>query len=219
MCFYDNSIAPITSVSKSLKPIFIRSDHPAEPAEIDSEDIADAISGIKIIESMSSGLKHFVSQYQKLSRVPDPIIEPINVGTWSEELRQLGSELISDEQTRIHIFVDDGVSEFFADESLLRQVMLNLIKNAVEAPSVDKQKNIKVLMAQSEDGKSIIRVVNDGEPISKEIQDQIFIPFFTTKETGDGIGLFLSRQIIYMHKGKLEVYTNKDLETVFEIVL
>jgi nitrogen fixation/metabolism regulation signal transduction histidine kinase len=214
-----NSIAPITSVSKSLKPIFIRSDHPVEPAEIDSEDIADAISGLEIIESMSSGLKHFVSQYQKLSRVPDPVIEPINVGAWSEKIRHLGSELIHEGNTLLSITVDKGVSEILADEILLNQVMLNLIRNAVEAPCVNKKKNIKVLISQSEDGNSTIRVVNDGEPITKEIQDQIFIPFFTTKEKGDGIGLFLSRQIIYMHKGKLEVYTNKDLETVFEIVL
>ena len=101
-----NSIAPITSVSKSLRPIFIRSDYPAEPAEIDSDDIADAISGLEIIESMSSGLKHFVSQYQKLSRVPDPVIEPINVDAWAEKIRHLGSELIPEDNTLLSITVD-----------------------------------------------------------------------------------------------------------------
>jgi len=214
-----NSIGPITSVSKSLKPIFVRSGHPVNPSEIDTGIIEDTISGLNIIESMSTGLKHFVGQYQKLSRVPDPIIESINVQAWVDRIRQMGTELIPDEHTLMKLTVDDGVQEICADETLLNQVMLNLIKNAVEAPSVEDRKNIRIHIARSEDEKSIIRVINDGEPISKEIQDQIFIPFFTTKETGDGIGLFLSRQIIYMHKGNLVVYTDKDFKTVFEIVI
>jgi len=214
-----NSIAPITSVSKSLKPIFTRSDRAVLPSDIDSENIEDTISGLKIIESMSSGLKHFVSQYQKLSRIPDPVIETINVSTWSEKISLLGSKLIPDGNTHLDISHDEDMSEILADEKLLNQVMLNLIRNAVEAPKIGKRKKINIHISLSDEGKSIIRVVNDGEAISPEIRDQIFIPFFSTKNSGDGIGLFLSRQIIYMHQGDLIAYTNKDRETVFEIAL
>ena len=168
---------------------------------------------------MSSGLKHFVSQYQKLSRIPDPVIETINVSTWSEKISLLGSKLIPDGNTHLDISHDEDMSEILADEKLLNQVMLNLIRNAVEAPKIGKRKKINIHISLSDEGKSIIRVVNDGEAISPEIRDQIFIPFFSTKNTGDGIGLFLSRQIIYMHQGDLIAYTNKDRETVFEIAL
>jgi len=68
-------------------------------------------------------------------------------------------------------------------------------------------------------GRAILKVVNNGEPIPNDVQDKIFVPFYTTKEEGSGIGLFLSRQIINLHKGSLSVYTNEKQETVFEVVL
>jgi nitrogen fixation/metabolism regulation signal transduction histidine kinase len=214
-----NSIAPITSVSKSLKPIFLKGNTPIEPSEIDEKKIGDTISGLEIIESMSSGLKNFVGHYRKLSQIPEPVIISLDIVKWTDTLRSLGSELIPNGNIELDIVIQDGVKAINADEGLLNQVMINLIKNAAEAPNPRDIKKIKVTVGAANDGKTVIRVINDGAPISADIQDKIFVPFFTSKEHGAGIGLFLCRQIISGHGGSISAYTNLKAETVFEILL
>ena len=214
-----NSIAPITSVSKSLKPIFLKDSTPIDPSEIDEKKIGDTISGLEIIESMSSGLKNFVGHYRKLSKIPEPVITSLDVVNWTDTLKSLGLELIPNDNTELELIIEDGVKAIHADEGLLNQVMINLIKNAVEAPNQRDKKIIKVTVGPASDGKTIIRVINDGSPISEDIQDKIFVPFFTSKEHGAGIGLFLCRMIISGHTGSISAYTNQSAETVFEIIL
>ncbi|MCK5138124.1 MAG: GHKL domain-containing protein [Bacteroidales bacterium] len=214
-----NSIAPIISVSKSLKPIFLKNNTPVEPSIIDEKRISDTISGLEIIESMSSGLKNFVGHYRKLSQIPEPEKVSLDVMKWSGALKSMGLELIPHDNTDLDIVIQDGVKVIYADEGLLNQVMINLIKNAEEALILTKRKKIKIVIGVSDDGKTAIRVINNGEPISADFQDKFFVPFFTTKESGAGIGLFLSRQIISMHKGSISAFTNQNTETVFEIIL
>ncbi len=214
-----NSIAPIVSVSKSLKPFFSRKNGPAKPGEIDEKRINDTISGLEIIETMSSGLQNFVHNYRKLSQIPEPVIALIDAVKWAERLESLGQELIPSGLATLTIELKSGVQKFDADEGLLNQVMTNLIKNALEAPIQKGKKHIKATVETATSGKTAIRVINNGVPISTDIQDKIFVPFYSTKENGAGIGLFLSRQIINGHRGSISAFTNQNSETVFEILL
>lgn len=110
----------------------------------------------------------------------------------------------------------------YADQYLLNQVLINLIKNAIEAlneNNTTENKEIRLSFFIQEDGKTIINIANNGKPIDKDILPNIFIPFFTTKASGSGIGLSVSRQIIRLHGGKLQHFISSEGMTVFQITI
>lgn len=212
-----NSIAPITSVSKSLIKIYMKNELPINSANIDDRIICDTINGLEVIDNMSSGLSHFVDNYRQLSQIPKPIIEEISIEKWINYLKIISNEIAAGETTDIFFYQDPDCKQLMADERLLNQVIVNLIKNAAEAPYDELKKVIK-LEFKTTDKKTIrIRVANNGLPIEPEIIDKIFVPFFTTKEKGAGIGLFISRQIISLHGGTLSVTSGKTDGTSFII--
>ena len=212
-----NSIAPITSVSKSLLPIFLKNGEPVTTLELSEKKICDTINGLEVIESMSSGLNNFVNHYRRLSQIPKPAIKQIDVNKWLQNLPVICSNFLETNNADFEIKNQSKVSGLMADEGLLNQVILNLIKNAAEAPILTKKKKIIISIEPSFNSSAIIKVINNGEPIDSEIQDKIFIPFFTTKKSGAGIGLFISRQIINLHNGTLSLITNENRETVFRV--
>jgi len=223
-----NSIAPITSASRSLRTLFLDGEQPLEPSLIDEKKITDTLDGLDIIGSMSAGLQHFVENYRKLSRIPDPVPVPLDLARWTGTLKVLAGEIVEQGGGRLEIFLGEGTPEPKADEGLLNQVMLNLVHNAMEAPgrepagsvqATNSERWVEIRIGPSEGGKTSIRVKNNGAPVLPEELDKIFIPFYTTKEKGAGIGLFLSRQIIFMHHGTLDAYTAPDGDPVFEILL
>ncbi len=214
-----NSIAPITSVSNSLIKIFLENDKPIEIEQLNEKKICDTINGLEIIESMSSGLSNFVGHYRKLSKIPSPDIKPINVENWIEKLKRIGLEHVQKNNAKISFDINSGVNQISGDEGLLNQVMINLIKNAAEAPESNLPKEIKVELQATTNHKTHIVISNNGEPIDPDILDKIFVPFFTTKDEGAGIGLFISRQIISLHQGTISVFSNKNDGTRFQIEL
>lgn len=222
-----NSIAPITSASRSLKSIFLKADRALDPREVDQKKIADTLDGLDIIDSMSTGLKHFVENYRKLSRIPEPVRKSINMEKWAATLHTLGHEVAREGNASLEIQVLPGLHRLEADEGLLNQVLINLIRNATEAPSGQSPKHIRVELAPAfpdqdaapTEQSTVIRVINNGEAIPPERCDSIFIPFYTSREDGAGIGLFLSRQIAIKHGGSLSTFTDTEGNTVFEMRL
>jgi C4-dicarboxylate-specific signal transduction histidine kinase len=214
-----NSIAPITSASRSLRALFLDGEEPLEPSLIDEKKITDTLDGLDIIGSMSAGLQYFVENYRKLSRIPDPVTVPLDLPRWTGTLKVLAGEIVEQGGGRLEISLKEGTPQPKADEGLLNQVMLNLVRNAMEAPGREPVRKVEIRIGPSEGGKTSIRVKNNGAPIPPEELDKIFIPFYTTKEEGAGIGLFLSRQIIFMHHGTLDAYTAPDGDPVFEILI
>ncbi len=214
-----NSIAPIVSASKSLRPVFVQEGSPVKPEEIDEKMILDTISGLEIIDNMSRGLKNFVSNYRRLSQVPEPETGALNLKQWAGTLKVLFQELTSNDEAELDVRISKEIDTIHVDEGLFNQVMVNLLKNAWEAPESTLEKHIRVTVNPYAQRKVCICVINNGLPIPKEIQDQIFVPFFTSKDGGSGVGLFVSRLIINAHKGSITSSTNADSETVFEIVL
>jgi len=212
-----NSIAPITSASKSMTNILIKNNIPIKKEEITVQTIKDAINCLEVIDTMSNGLIYFVENYRKLNKIPEPQIKEIDIQKWVNSLKQILPECIDCQNTLLEIDTLDKIKTFDGDERLLNQVIINIVKNAAQSPLNGESKKIKVSIGATIKDKIEIKIWNNGRAIDKENLDRIFIPFFTTKESGAGIGLYVSRQIVNLHNGSLTVVSNENSGTVFNI--
>ena len=150
-------------------------------------------------------------------QLPKPVMAPFSAGEWTEQLKLLVSEQLAEQDTTIEITISYNAKTITADKNLINQVVLNLIYNAADALK-ERNDNRRIGMQIQNKGNSqiLINVSNNGPQIPPENLEKIFIPFFTTKKEGSGIGLALSRQILYLHKGLLWVNSSPD-ETVFSL--
>ena len=195
-----NTITPIASLSDTL-------------LTFDGVD-EDIKNGLSTISESSKGLIKFVDSYRNLTRVAPPVKKAFY-------FKELAERVIS--LTREQAAMNGAVCTFeemsediilYADEGQITQILINLVKNAVQAEA----KNIEITAEINLSEHIIINVTNDGLPISKESQDEIFVPFYTTKQEGTGIGLSLSRQIMRLHNGTLSLTRSDERETVFTLI-
>lgn len=212
-----NSITPISSLTSTLREILdqdmiSKNNH----YELKTEGAEDLREGLTTIENRSKGLIKFIDAYREYTSVPQPKIKTIRVHDLLEKVAQFLKPEIR--KTKIE-FTCNCNSEFLtlqADEELIEQVLINLVKNAMEA--VEQTDNPKVeLKGMNEGNDIIIEVIDNGPGIIPEAIERIFIPFFTTKKNGSGIGLALSRQIMQMHNGSLTVKSEPDVQTKFTL--
>ncbi len=212
-----NSITPISSLTSTLREIL---DHDLVKKdglyELKNEGADDLREGLNTIEGRSKGLIKFIDAYREYTSLPQPKIKTVRVKDLIEKVAQLmRTEL---KKTTIH-FTHSCESEYLtiqADEEMIEQVLINLVKNAVE--SLAGLENAKIdLNGKYSESALIIEVKDNGPGIIREAMDRIFVPFFTTKKTGSGIGLSLSRQIMQMHRGSLSVESEPHRFTVFTL--
>lgn len=203
-----NSIAPITSLSETLLSSYKQSDHTE-----DNQD-KNTIKALETINGTAKGLISFVETYRKFTAVPKPQYICFNLLTLIEDVIQLESLQIKEKGIDIQVDACGPVLKVNADYSQIRQVLVNLIKNAIEAIEPNKQGEIKIVL--SDDTRVKIDICNNGSPIPDEIVPQIFIPFFTTKDSGSGIGLSVSRYIMRLHEGNLKYHASGSW-TIFSI--
>ncbi len=214
-----NSVAPLTSVSHTLQKLFFRENRPVDPGQMDSALIAALIKGLTTIDEQAKGLVNFVNNYRRLTKLPNPVKETIDVMDWMDKLRILLSEQLDQAGIHLQISVDPNVKNIVADRNLLSQVIMNLVNNAKDALlDLPSDRELRIGIFRYDNSNVYIKVSNNGPPISPENLEKIFIPFFTTKENGSGIGLYISRQIIHLHNGLLSV-SSRPGETVFGIEL
>lgn len=195
-----NTITPIASLSDTLMTF-------------DGAD-DDIRNGLSTISESSKGLIKFVDSYRNLTRVAPPVKKAFYFKELAERVINLTRE-----QTimggAICTYVEKSEDVLlYADEGQITQILINLVKNAVQAEA----KNIEITAEINLSEHIIINVTNDGNPISKESQEEIFVPFFTTKQEGTGIGLSLSRQIMRLHNGSLSLTKSDDHSTVFTLI-
>lgn len=214
-----NSLAPVTSISQSLKKIWEQrlASNPNDATDIQVEK---TIGGLGVISEMSENLVRFVESYRVLSKAPKPQLSSIQVNSFIDRLNILLSPIKERFQGTLKLTAPAKNFSFIADEQMMVQVIINLVKNAVEAfngedRGTDFEARIEV-MAIKKGEITEIRVVDNGSGIPEEILDDIFIPFFTTKEHGSGIGLSYSRQILRAHGGSL-LCRSKTGETAFTV--
>lgn len=199
-----NTVSPIASLSASLGEYL---DTPEENRGVDIK------AGLETISSSSKDLIKFVESYRELAGVARPVKKGLMVDDLIKKVIDLTSSDRAEANVTCKYIAGSEDILIYADESQISRILINLVKNAVQAEA--KTITINAFIDRSE--QTIISVANDGAPISLEAQEQIFIPFFTTKRDGSGIGLSLSRQIMHAHNGSLELTRSDNELTMFTL--
>ncbi|MBU0712019.1 ATP-binding protein [bacterium] len=211
-----NSVAPISSLASTVNQL-LTGDSNNENRDLGTEVIKDVSAAVKTIEKRSKGLMNFVDNYRKLTRIPKPDFEIFQVKTLFDRVKNLMKDQFEQKSIIFKMQVDPETLELTADPILIEQVLINLCKNAVE--SIFEKTNPSIALLGKTDGRGnpVIQVIDNGEGIRADVADKIFIPFFTTKKEGSGIGLSLSKQIMRLHNGSISVYSRLDEETIFTL--
>jgi len=206
-----NSITPISSLSDTanymLKNIEIPND----------QSIQDIQKAINTIHRRSEGLLHFVQAYRSLTRLPTPVFKIIKISNLFDRICQLVSHDVNDRNIDFKHDITSSSLELTCDQELIEQVLLNLLQNAFHAVKSNDNPAVELKSLLGSRGQILIEVIDNGEGIPKNEQEKIFIPFFTTKEGGSGIGLSLSQQIMRQHKGIISVSSDINQKTCFTL--
>lgn len=217
-----NSVTPIISLSStasSLLDSVIRSADEGRPEKMGSggESINDVKGALDTISRRSQGLLHFVDDYRNLTRIPAPNFQTFRVAELFGRIQKLFSDRFQVRNIRFSCTVEPADLQLTADPDLIEQVVINLITNSISAISAKSSPEIRLISRTDSRAGVLIQVADNGQGIPEEIQDKIFIPFFTTRKEGSGIGLSLSRQIMRAHKGSIALSSAPGLETVFTL--
>ncbi|MFC2090604.1 PAS domain-containing sensor histidine kinase [Bacteroidota bacterium] len=208
-----NSITPITSLSESVAGYFYTGKKLKTPEQIDSKTIETTLRGLEVIREQGKNLESFVESYHKLSRLPKPEKKVFAVQNLIDNIRILSESFPNAENIYLECKVEPEDQKLLADEKQISQVLINLVKNAFQACTNIKGARVKIRVSLGKNGRQEIKVIDNGSGIPDELLDKVFIPFFTTKETGSGIGLSVSRQIMQDHGGSLKIVSLPGKET------
>jgi two-component system, NtrC family, nitrogen regulation sensor histidine kinase NtrY len=214
-----NSMTPIASLASSLGDIIEEDIVEKENGEllIEKESYLDLSEGLETISKRSSGLVDFVNAYRDYTNIPQPVLKVFPVKPLFENIRILMKEDLAKADISLVCDLNPIDLEIIADQDLIQMILINLVKNAKEAMSNAQNRNIILKGGLDNHSQPYIQVIDHGEGIVPEALDRIFVPFFTTKKSGSGIGLAISRQIMNLHKGSLEVESNPGEKTVFTL--
>ncbi len=213
-----NLLSPLSSVAGSLDVIYHPGNKPINLEAVNEDILKTTLSSIDVINEQSNGLLNFVNNYRKLSRIPQPEIKPFETGDWIDQLRIVYSEKMQDNQIDFQISNDDGIKQIIADKKQINQVVVNLMNNAMDAVKERADgRLIKLNIESSRQNRVWICISNNGPAIPPDVQDKIFVPFFTTKNEGSGIGLSICQEIMKLHNGSLMVVSGMDNLTSFII--
>jgi two-component system nitrogen regulation sensor histidine kinase NtrY len=211
-----NSVTPISSLANTVEDeLKIQLNNDQEIKSISNEDIEDLHLAVQTIKRRSQGLIRFVQDFRNLTHIPKPKIEEIEVKDLLDDMLILLKKEIEANGVIVTIQVDPKNMTLNADKDLIEQVLINLIKNATQAFDEQTNKLVEVTAYFDEKSRPIISVKDNGNGIEEEALQKIFIPFFTTKKNGSGIGLSLSKQIMRQHQGMLGVKSKLDEGTEF----
>ncbi len=213
-----NGIAPITSLSQSLAGFFTNEGEPVSKEDLDEDMIEATIRGLSVINDQGEGLIRFVDLYRKLTRLPKPNKKEFKLKPFLENNIILSRAGSYGDAVDIQLKINDSDMKISADEKLLAQVVINIIKNGFEALQGVSQPQIIIETKINKQNQTEIAIQNNGPEIPEDVMNEIFVPFYTTKEDGSGIGLSLSKQIMRLHGGTLKVHSSNE-RTTFTLVL
>jgi signal transduction histidine kinase len=207
-----NSVAPISSLADTLKN---RLQLSLKHLNNNSGSVDDLELGIDTIKRRSEGLLKFAETYRNLNKITTPNVKKVFVRDMFENLHHLMEPTLEQKNIELEIILKDPDLELEADTSLIEQVLINLIVNATEA--VKEATNPRILLSAyiTSVNKVVIKVADNGIGISPDLMDKIFIPFFSTRKSGSGIGLSLCKQIMMLHKGNIKVQSVEGEGTAF----
>ncbi|MBQ9652900.1 MAG: HAMP domain-containing histidine kinase [Bacteroidales bacterium] len=198
-----NTVSPIASLSDALSKSMDETGH----SELDMK------AGLDTISDSSKNLIKFVETYRQLSGVAKPVRKALDLQDLIDSVIALNSEFAAGSGAVCKYRPEEENLMIYADEGQISQILINLIKNALQAGA----KHIDISASMGKEDEVIVLVANDGVPIPPSAQEQIFIPFYTTKKEGSGIGLSLARQIMRQHNGSIDLVKSDISETIFEL--
>lgn len=211
-----NSVTPILSLSQSMNEMFLESESEA-PINISAQDLDDVIAGYQAIALRSRALMRFVTDFKSLSNLPKPQITNVSIEHLFRNIRSLLSGTLAEKGINISFQIAPSITTINVDQDLIEQVLINLIRNSIDAVATCPQEPQIVIEAAQESGYTTLSVTDNGCGITPSSFDQIFVPFFTTKQNGSGIGLSLSRQIVQLHGGTIYFRSEPNSSTTFTI--
>jgi signal transduction histidine kinase len=184
--------------------------------ELREEGAEDLREGLSTIENRSKGLIKFIDAYREYTSLPKPKMSMVRLADLIEKVAQLMKTELKKTNIEFHVECASDYLTIQADVEMIEQVLINLLKNAIEALSEAPNPRLEIIGRYDENSVKI-EIIDNGPGIIREALDHIFVPFYTTKRTGSGIGLSLSRQIMQMHNGSITVESEPDVRTVFTL--
>lgn len=207
-----NSVAPISSLADTLKN---RLQQSVSHLKNNTGSVDDLELGIDTIKRRSEGLLKFAETYRNLNKITKPNLKKVFVRDLFENLHHLMQPTLEQKNIELEIILKDTDLVLEADTNLVEQVLINLVVNAIEA--VKEKADPKIILSAylTNNRKTVIKVADNGYGMTEEVLDKIFIPFFSTKKHGSGIGLSLCKQIMMLHKGNIQVNSSEGEGTAF----
>ena len=207
-----NSVAPISSLAETLKNRLQQSVHVLNN---EAGAVEDLEIGIETIQRRSEGLLKFAETYRNLNRITTPNLGKVFVRDIFENLLQLMQPTLEQKKIEVETILKDTDLSIEVDTHLLEQVMINLVVNAIEAVKERPSPRIILTAYVANNRRTVIKIADNGHGIPAELLDKIFIPFFSTRKSGSGIGLSLCKQIMMLHKGNIQVQSIENEGTAF----
>ena len=210
-----NTITPITSISDSILNYFKSGTTLIQPGNFSADQIKNTAKGLEVIKNQGTDLMSFVQSYRNFLSVPEPDKELVPAKALLDKIKLLLDEQKELKTVEIEIMIEPEALELYIDEKQITQVLLNLGKNAQQSLEGQEKGKIQLIAGVNANEKKFIQVRDNGPGIPPDLLDEIFVPFFTTKNTGTGIGLSLSKQILRLHGGSINV--SSDTTTRFTL--
>jgi signal transduction histidine kinase len=220
-----NSVAPISSLADTLVKRIQASEDlimvDTEGEAIDGEAIRDVFEdvalGVEVIHKRSEGLLKFAETYRNMSKITDPVVSDVTARELFETIEKLMKVDLEKKKIDLKISVVPPHLTLQVDARLIEQVLINLVLNASEAIKNREKPSIRLSGKLGENGRPILEVIDNGIGIPPSLAENIFIPFFTTNKNGSGIGLSLSKQIMQLHRGSIQMQSVENEGTVFSL--
>ncbi len=213
-----NSIAPISSLSSTVDLMIKEYNNKSKgDAVLNRETVTEIQQALQTINKRSTGLMNFVETYRNLTKIPKPNFTLVSMKSVLDNVVTLMKKDVEDNHISLTCTVEPESIELQIDEQMIVQVLINLIKNSVHAMEGMDDGKISIRGFYNKRGRPTIQIIDNGQGILPEVLDKIFIPFFTTKRNGSGIGLSLSRQILRLHGGTITAQSIPMEETIFSL--
>ncbi len=212
-----NSVTPIASLASTINDLLLANGKPSSANGLETETVSDVRGAAQTIQKRSEGLLHFVDAYRNLTRIPKPNFQIFPVKNMLHGVQQLMRAQVAAQAIDLRVTIVPESLEVTADPELIEQVLINLLLNAIQAVEHRPLAKIELRSRLDERGRVLLQIADNGPGILPEVIEKIFIPFFTTKSGGSGIGLSLSRQIMRLHRGTISVHSQPEAETVFTL--
>jgi signal transduction histidine kinase len=213
-----NSMGPVNSLSRTLLRMFGKDGRNKRVAELTDKTINDAVDGLQSIDNRTRGMMRFVQSYRELTRLPAPRKRHVGGAEVLKDVKSLMAEEMKHKGIELLVEEGDGMPVVELDDRQIHQVLINLVKNAAEAFEEGQTDKKIVLRGRiDQQGRACLEVQDNGPGMSPELQEKIFVPFYTTKKDGSGIGLNLARQIMLQHRGRIGLFSTLGEGTTFRL--